>query len=45
MRVTEGHYRDQTFVPAGTLLDLPAEQAQAMLRGGTGQLVDEVRLD
>lgn len=45
MRVTSAHWRDRTYVPAGTLADLPANQAQAMLRGGTAELVDKPRVD
>ena len=53
IRVLEGHYRDRsagsgdsragvgTFIPAGTILELPSEQAEAMLSGGTAELAPE----
>jgi hypothetical protein len=41
IRVTFGHYRNGTFVPPGQVLELPTQVAQAMLRGGTAQLVEK----
>jgi hypothetical protein len=42
IRVLKGHYRDSAWVPAGTLLELPRAQAQAMIFGNTAELAAEL---